>query len=198
MRVLILGNSITSNLNVTGATTKTIPGLDWQGAQNYLLENRETLRNTFVYVIVGPVRFTSLHRTRREVAFVEPRKSVHQLFSVFYTEHKAYNIRPVIATIFPMSFTVYNRLKARRPIMTAFYREWDDKIRRYCVVENREIIYFNEKWGNQTPFIHRRLFHRHNQIYTFRAKHLYDGLHPKPVIRCEWARELRRVVRYLQ
>ena len=92
MRFLILGNSITSNLRVTGATTETIPGLDWQGAQNYLLANRETLRNTVLYVIVGPVRFTSLHQTRREVAFVEPRKSVHQLFSVFYTEHRAYNI----------------------------------------------------------------------------------------------------------
>ena len=148
MRFLILINSITSNLRVTRATTETIPGLDWQGAQNYLLANRETLRNTVLYVIVGPVRFTSLHQTRREVAFVEPRKSVHQLFSVFYTEHKAYNIRPVIATIYPMLFTVYNQLRARRPIMTASYREWNDKIKRYCVVESREIIDFNKKWGN--------------------------------------------------
>ena len=142
MRFLILRNSITSNLRVTRATTETIPGLDWQGAQNYL---QEKLRNTFVHVIVGAVPFTSLRQTKREVAFVEPRKSVHQLFPVFYTEHKAYNIRPVIATIYPMLFTVYNQLRARRLIMTAFYREWKDKIKPYCVVENREIIYFNEK-----------------------------------------------------
>ena len=195
MKFLILGNSITYNLHVQGATTVSIPGLDWKGARKYILENQDSMKNTIVFIIVGPVRFTSLHKNRKEVAFVEPKYSVHRLFSTFYTNRKDLNIKPIISTLYPMQFTLYNRMKARRPIMGAFYREWEDKIKRFCVVENRTITEFNEKHHNQTPFLHRRLFHRHNQSYSFRVKHTTDGLHPKPVIVSEWARELRKIIR---
>ena len=198
MKYLILGNSLTYGPRVRVANTVSIPGLNWEGAQKYLLDNRGSLHNTYVYVVVGPVRFTSMHQSRKEVAFLEPQNSVHQIFHVFYTELKHLNIRPVICTIYPMIFSVYNRLKATHPIMTSFYTEWNDKIKRYCVVENREICYFNKKWGNQTPYLHRRLFHRHNLMYALRATLLTDGLHPQAVIKSEWAREIRRLIKNTQ
>ena len=98
MKFLILGNSITYNLHVQGATTVSIPGLDWKGARKYILENQDSMKNTIVFIIVGPVRFTSLHKNRKEVAFVEPKYSVHRLFSTFYTNRKDLNIKPIIST----------------------------------------------------------------------------------------------------
>ena len=197
MKFFILGNSITYNLHVRGARTISISGLDWQGAKNYIMENRESMKNSFVYIVVGPVRFTSMHHSRKEVALVKPTQSVRTMFTPFYTEFKSYNIRPIIATLYPMIFTEYNRKKARRPIMTAFYKEWDDLIRRYVVVENRDIIEFNKKWHNQTPYLHRRVYHRQNGYSALRANLLTDGLHPKHVVKNEWARELRRVIKNL-
>lgn len=197
MKFVLLGNSITYNMEIGGCETVSIPGLDWCGAKQHILDNLEMFRDSHVFIVVGPVRFTSLHRSRKEVAFVEPKQTVHEIFSSFFSDDRNFNIIPIIATVYPMSFSVYNEKKAVRPIMTSFYKEWDDKIRRYCVIENRNIVHFNERNGYMTPFIHRRLFHRHNTNYTFRLHHATDGLHPRSSIKSEWARIIRKIVKKL-
>lgn len=147
--------------------------------------------------MVGPVRFTSLHKSRKKLAFVKPKKQVHEIFSCFFSDHRNFNIIPIIGTVYPISFSVYNEKKAVSLMMTSFYKEWDDKIRRFCVIENRNIVHFNERNGNMTPFIHRRLFHRHITRYTFHLRHVTDGLHPRSSIKSEWARKIWKIVKDL-
>jgi hypothetical protein len=195
MKSVILGNSIVSRVNVSNIRTVAIPGLDWERAQKWMIENRADLRDTYVYVMIGPVRFTRVHKSRKEVVFVEPPYTVNDLFKFFYTELKAMNIKPVICPLYPIDFTICNEKKAKNPIMTSFYKEWNEKIKRYVIVENRSINYFNEEHGVLIPQLSRRILHRHHQRYSFRANLLTDGLHPKPVIISEWAREFAKTVR---
>ena len=85
----------------------------------------------------------------------------------------------------------------RKPEDRSFYKEWDDLISRYLVVENRDTIDFNEKWHNHKHYLHRRVYHRQNGYYAIRKNLLTDGLHTTPVVKNEWARELRRVIKNL-
>lgn len=194
MHSIVLGNSITRGMTVVGCRVVTIPGLDWKGANKYMLEHREELWNTVVYILIGPTRFTRRTSERKEVVLSKPVDTIPQMFRTYYTSHSHLHIRPVLCTIYPMNFQTYNEKQTRRPIMRGFYDEWNREIRGMTVIENRSICAFNEQNGYKTPYIHRRIFHRHGQRYSFREHLLTDGLHPKSVIRSEWAREIKKCI----
>lgn len=58
MKFIILGNSITHGLRVYHASVVTKPGMDYEDAKAYILNHKESLRNSTVIIIVGPIRFT--------------------------------------------------------------------------------------------------------------------------------------------
>jgi hypothetical protein len=192
---IVLGNSLVRRLTIPDVEVISINGLDWEGARKYMIDNRRLFIDKHVYILVGPLRFTSLHRSRREVAFCGHNlHTVHQLFAPFYNELSFLHISPVVCPLFPMNFTMYNGLTARRPIMTSFYNDWNAKIRGHVATENRHIMRFNTKYNVLAPCLNNRIFHRKKQHYAFRDRYLRDGLHVTQQILDEWAVEFQRVI----
>lgn len=193
MQFAILGNSIVRGVRVTGVTTYSINGLDWEGSVKYMISHRADFFNKIVFVVVGPLRFTTLHKSRNEVVFKDTKlASISQIFTPFYKELVWLRIRVIICPTFPMDFRVYNSLKCEHPIMTAFHDKWNSTICGHVVVENRAIYQFNRNNGFKTPLIHTRLYHRRHGKYYLRLNFLRDGLHVTDKIIEDWNVEFSR------
>lgn len=184
--------------------TITLPGADWQVVMSHVLRNKRRLKNSYIYIHVGPVRFTSLVRaqSRRECLFQRAEfSSVNNIFCRWDELVGRYNIIPIICPLYPMDFNVYNgSLRARLGrdgvlANTADYDSWNRRIRSEVEIENQGIIEFNERTGMCTPFLHRSIFRRRKGRFCFRPHLLRDGLHPTPATKVEWRRELSRVHR---
>ena len=199
MRTFLLGNSLVAELNDPQWTTICRPGADWEQLANYVLSNRVRFTDSFVYILVGPVRFTRLHRTRGRRECVLSSFAVGTPLSWFRTwlqQLVPLNIIPILCTVYPLEFRSYNNaIRRERLLLQDFYNEWTEQLKGMVVVENRLIVNFNVRLGMATPFIHRRIFHRRPGGYTFRPRFLRDGLHPTQQIAQEWVTELRRVGR---
>lgn len=197
MRTFLLGNSIVADVRDPQWTTICRPGENWEDLVHYVIRNRVRFINSFVYILIGPVRFTRLHRTRgrRECVLSDYAVGSPQSWFRLWLQHLLRdNIIPVLCTVYPLDFTIYNNsIRRERLLLEGWYQEWTQKLKSMVVVENRLIVNFNVRLGMATPFIHRRIFHRRQGGYTFRVQYLADGLHPTPQIVHEWILELRRV-----
>ena len=197
MNTFLIGNSLVRNVVHDAWSTVCLPGAGWVDIILYILRDGHRFRNSFVYILVGPVRFTELHRMHGRRECVLSDFNVGTPKSVFrpYTRRlRSLNVIPILCTIYPMDFQVYN-LNFTRPRLEFedSYQQWTDKIKGMAVVENRLVVNFNVSRGMATPFIHRRIFHRRNRRYAFKLRYLSDGLHPVNSIVRDWIREIRRV-----
>lgn len=165
----------------------------------YVIRRKEMFNDAFIYIHVGPVRFTRMHRTsrRREVQLItQNARTLEQIFQRWETELLHYNIIPIICTLYPMEFKIFNNYLAGnngRQILRGFYQENNRRIKAMVVEENRTITKFNDRLGNCTPFMHKHIFTRRRGRYHFRSWMLRDGLHPRSCVVARWIRELRRI-----
>lgn len=165
-----------------------------------MVEQRAELRGKVVYVVVGPLRFSTLHKSRRECVFTDHQlHDIKSMFQPFYNKLNYLNIKPIICPIFPMDFVQYNERMCRAPIMKAFYEEWNLTIMDKVEEENRLIFQFNDENGNRafTPCIHRRIFRkrgRKRSKYSFRSNQTKDGLHVTSDIVNDWNKQFNRVI----
>ena len=199
MRIYIVGNSIVRGFTDNTFTTTVIPGAGWQRLKEYILNNIDQLRDGFVYVHVGPVRFTRVHQTnnRREVVLDErsTRWTPEEMWTSVRNRLREVNSHLVICTLYPIEFSEANEHIARRNnsrlIMRAFYRQWGRRLRGMVVVENRRITRFNERNGVMTPFMHKKIFLRRRRHYVFRGnRFLCDGVHPTTEQLGTWINEI--------
>lgn len=198
MHFTILGNSLVRNLVIPNVEVVCINGLNWDSAVEYMMEHRYKLREHYVFIVVGPVRFTSLHKSRREVVFRDTNiGTITEIFAPFYSDLSFLKLYPVPCPIFPMNFVVYNQ-RCARPIMTSFYEQWNRDIRGHVVVENRAIYQFNTRYGLNTPHLQRNIFRRKNGYYQFKQEYLKDGLHVKNIIIRQWRVEFERVMAIME
>lgn len=204
MKNFLIGNSIVRDVVGSQWETICLPGVGWKQVIDYVLDRKERFRDSFVYIHVGPVRFSRLHRAanRREAQLLTTGVgTVRSNFDRWDHRLCSLNIYPVLCTIYPMDFKAYNdHLAASLPgghgrqILTAFYAENSQLIKGMVVEENREITAFNDSHGLCTPFLHRTIFKRNRGYYRFRPRFLKDGLHPTREIVRRWVKELREIV----
>jgi len=210
MKTFLIGNSIVKNVRSMAFVTISLPSSKWLDICRFIVADLQRFNNAVIYVHVGPVEFTRIHRTRsrKECVLVVPGHrrlgDPFAIFGPFMPTLIDNDINIVLCTVFPMSFEAYNcslsqhRLasgKRNRQIMQAFYDEWGKELRSMIVVQNRLICGFNESYGMATPFCHHTIFKRRRGSYTFRKRFLYDGLHPTLHIVREWTHEIQRVHR---
>ena len=203
MRAYIIGNSIVRGFHDSMFTTITIPGAGWHRLRQYILDNIEMLSNSFIYVHVGPVRFTRVHETagRREVVLDErARETTEEIWTRVRDELREVHSHLIICTLYPLDFAITNEHIARRNhtrlIMRSFYRGWGRRLRGMVVVENRRITGFSERNGMMTPFMHKNVFIRRRRHYVFRgSRFLCDGVHPTTGQLTTWLREIRHAHR---
>ena len=195
MKYVVLGNSLVRHLVIPDVEIISISGMDWEVSVKFLTEQRHRFVNSRVFILIGPLRFTAMHKSRKEVAFKSTNLStVQQLFAPFFNELKFLNITPIICPLFPMDFAEYNSRICRKGILQSFYEEWNKELRGHIVVENQKIYRFNNNNGLPTPYVHSRLFHRSRGHYRFRPHLLKDGLHVKMIVVDEWRKEFLRVM----
>lgn len=199
MHSYLIRNSLVRNVVSRSWSTICLPGANWEDIILHVLHNANEFRNSFLYILVGPVRFTRLHRTHGRKECVLNDVSVGTPKSVFRQFDRAarnLNIVPVLCTIYPLDFHDYNQhIKKQRLICQGFYEEWTEKLRGMVTVENRLIVNFNITRGMATPYIHRRIYHRSHGKYRMRKQFISDGLHPTDAITREWIGEIERTVR---
>jgi len=197
MQTFLIGNSLVKDVVDTQWTTICLPGANWQEVIRYVFKHKRRFVQSFIYILIGPVRFSRLHRTqgRRECVLQEFRLSTPiSIFRSWLEQLTRDNIVPVLCTVYPANFITYNNIiRKERLMLQNFYKEWNAKIKGMVVVENKLIVNFNAERGIITPFIHRKIFHRNNRTYNFREQYLSDGLHPTTLIVQEWKREISRV-----
>lgn len=206
-RNFLIGNSIVRGVSSNAWHTISVPGYDWEDVALYIRRRRTYFRDSDVYIHVGPVRLTRLHRTqnRREcVLKCRHLSPPEQVFSVCSNVCATNNIVLILCTIYPINFVTYNnhltKPKIRggprgRLIMQASYNEYDFVMRGLVVAENRKIVAFNERRMRCTPFMHRTIYNtRRRRRYAFRDRLLVDGLHPTQEVREDWVRQLGEAV----
>jgi len=203
-RPILIGNSITADLEQPSWKVITIPGANWETIKQYIMAHIDELMDAFIYVHVGPVRFTRLHRTnnRKEVALVTPRRmeTPKEIWREVIIALDQVNSMPVLCTLYPMDFDRVNYYYARsfrnrsgRQILKGFYSEWERRLRGMVVVENRGIVACNERDDVITAFLHKAVFIRRRRHYVFRSdRFLRDGIHPTPSLQQKWKDELKR------
>ena len=62
MESYLIGNSIVRDIRSREFTTISPPGANWQNVIRYVKERANRLTNSIIYIHVGPVRFTRIHR----------------------------------------------------------------------------------------------------------------------------------------
>lgn len=197
MKAIILGNSLVRDFRFQDIKVISISGLNWEKAMLTMMDRRVEFKGATVYIVVGPLRFTSMHRSRGEVAFIDKQTStVTQIFQPLFTELKFLHITPIICPVFPMDFEQYNTNRCREPIMSSFYQEWNARIIGHSVIENRSILEFNERHGKKggVPMIHNALFKRKINNWTFKVNRTTDGLHLTVEAKEIWAKEFLRII----
>ena len=200
MKTFILGNSLVRGLAVPGAEVISIGGLDFEKAVKVLMDRRSSFRGAVIYVVVGPLRFSTLHRSRRESAFTASQLyPIPEMFRPFFEELKFLDMTPIVCPLFPMDFEKYNAATCSRPLMTAFYGEWNQLILGEVERENRTIMMMNEQFGLRAfmPCLHSRIFRKRGKArrrYEFRVCMTSDGLHVTPEVTAIWQREFARVM----
>ena len=205
MKAFLVGNSICNGLEQDGWTVIALPGADWLEVGKYILDRIHTFVDSFVYIHVGPVRFTKMERGRhrREVALVRPhtRQLVRDYWADVILALARCRSVPVLCTLYPMDFwrcnLSYSHAYGSNPgrlVLQDSYDTWNRRIRGIVVIENRGIVDCNERNGVFTPFVHKAVFLRRRGTYVFRGdRFLEDGIHPTRYLKSEWRRELRRV-----
>ena len=201
MRAFLIGNSIVRDLNGRGFSTICLPGADWKEIIEYVKDRRTYFSYSIVYIHIGPVRFTRMHRTanRREVQLITNNVGTVEGIMEDWSSLKRSGIFPVLCTLYPMDFRQYNdslarRIRDGRQILQSFYDDNTKKIRGMIVEENKSIIRYNNQNEMCTPFMHNQIYTRRRGYYHFRARLLRDGLHPSRYITSRWINELERVV----
>lgn len=197
MKTILIGNSLTRGLEDPMWEIVCLPGADWYDIIGYVISRKERFSNSFLYILVGPVRFTLMHKTegRRECVLKETYiGSPNSIFRGWLGRMKRCNIIPILCTVYPADFVIYNNcIKKERLLMESMYKDWNERIKGMSVVENRKIVSFNLALGMATPHIHKRIFHCRKRVYQFRKIYLRDGLHPTETICNEWKVEFKRV-----
>lgn len=160
----------------------------------YMIENRGEFLGKTVFIVIGPLRYTTLDRSRREVAFKDTRlATINQIFSPFWNDMKFLQIKPIICPLFPMNFETYNR-SCKRPLHEHFYETWNTTLLRRIIAENKKVVAFNRSNGLPTPRLHKRLFYRENGSYRFEENLLRDGLHVTKTILHDWTKEFKQFI----
>ena len=207
MNSYLIGNSLVRDIQGEGFTTVCLPGANWHDVYKYVRDRPDRFNYVFIYIHVGPVRFTRMHRTenRREVQLITNHGSVrcnmHEWRSL-----RDRGVIPILCTLYPMNFARYNNsiavrrndnrriVREGRQILRAFYQENSVRIRSMVVQENRDIVAYNKNNNMCTPFMHNHIFTRRRRYYCFRDWLLRDGLHPTQNIIDRWCREMGRIV----
>ena len=72
MHTFVIGNSLVRNVVSHAWTTICLPCAVWNDIVLYVCHNRDRFNNAFIYILIGPVRFTSLDREcgRRNKSFI--------------------------------------------------------------------------------------------------------------------------------
>ena len=200
MQSYLIGNSLVRDIQGRGFTTVCLPSADWFHIYYYVKDRPETFNNCIVYIHIGPVRFTRMHRTenRREVQLITTHLGSVRCNMHIWDTLRDRGVIPVVCTLFPMDFQRYNDSIASnrngRQILRAFYRENTNQIKGMVVEQNREIVAYNKNNSMCTPFMHNHIFTRRRRYYCFRDWLLRDGLHPTQNIIDRWCRGIERVV----
>ena len=211
MESYLIGNSIVKDIRSREFITISLPGANWQDIIRYVKERANRFTNSIIYIHVGPVRFTRIHRTenRKEMQLVN--RNTGTVDSIFqeWRPLRENNTIPVICTLYPADFEKYNNhlagsstkregrriIQVGRQILRGFYAENTNKIRGMVVEENKDIVGYNKSHEMCTPFMHNKIFTRRRQYYNFRSTYLCDGLHPTRDIVSRWKEEVERVIR---
>ena len=200
MRTFVIGNSIVRGLMDPSWTTVCLPGADWSTVQRHIVSNLPGFSNSLIYIHIGPVRFTRIHKSPSRVECSMMTGEVGSPNTLFESTSQIFrerNINIVLCTVYPVDFWHYNthlsRKHGTRLIMQDRYDANNSKIKSMVVVENQLITDFNFHRGMATPYMHKRIFTRRRGHYAFRARFLRDGLHPANIIVADWKREIKRV-----
>ena len=70
MIVKILGNSVIRGMSIDGVEVISVSGLNFEQSVKYLVDNRQKFYNVHVFIMIGPLRFTSKHESRGEVVLL--------------------------------------------------------------------------------------------------------------------------------
>lgn len=205
MKSYLIGNSLVRDIQGRGFTTVCLPGANWLDVYQYVKDRPNRFTNALIYIHIGPVRFTRMHRTenRREVQLITTHQGSVRCNMHIWNSLRDRGIVPILCTLYPMNFTRYNNSIAvgrdnnrreGRQILRAFYEENNNKIKGMIVEENREIVAYNKDNSMCTPFMHNHIFTRRRRRYCFRDWLLRDGLHPTQNIIDRWCREMERIV----
>jgi hypothetical protein len=205
MRAILIGNSIVRDIVDSSWETISLPGANWDDVQHYIMNHIRHFRNCLVYIHVGPVRFTRMHKTENRREIVLPHRPLFQtplgLWYEIRNTLQSQNSIPVLCTIYPCDFKrindhLANSISANgrrgRQICQDFYSEWEHRLRGMCVRENRMVTSFNESNSVMTPFLHKSVFLRRRGYHHFRGERfLRDGVHPTDSLSRTWRREIR-------
>lgn len=203
MKSILIGNSICNGLEQPNWTVISLPGANWETVERHIKDHLQDFQDAFVYIHVGPVRFTTMERGRRRREVVlgrSRRQSLRRFWTAVVLSLAQVGSVPVLCTLYPMDFIKCNRYYANafgsgrgHRIHQGEYGEWNERIKGMVVIENRGIVAFNERNTVVTPFLHRTVFLRRRSRYVFRSdRFLEDGIHPKPYLKNQWRRALVR------
>ena len=201
MRTILLGNSLVRDMTrPRDWETISLPGIGLCGLSSWILDNLEQLRHSMIYIHVGPVVFSKRGDLGQSRQYVLDRRSlnVEQVFSVCLNAMASNNIYPVLCTVHPMDFEVYNASLCRGHLSSAKlaeYRRMGRDMIPIVIELNQQITEFNRRRDMATPFLHRQIMTRRRGVYSFRSRFISDGLHPRRSTAREWCEILRRVAR---
>lgn len=197
---ILLGNSMVRGLSPPGFTqTICLPGAGWREITDHVVNNRNKFKQSVIWVLIGPLRFTHLEieKGRREVTFEEkPEESIEEIFKEWKPLEDNHTYL-VVCTLIPMSFSIHNKhLSGKNEDSWSKYENkyvhWDRRIKGHIVIENQKVVEWNSQNKMCTPFVHKSVFRRRNHHYAFRAGMTKDGLHPNQALKEDISHELHR------
>ena len=210
MRSFLIGNSIVRDIRGRGFTTISLSGANWNDIFDYVKDRRDYFSNSVIYIHIGPVRFTRMHRARhrREVQLLTNNLGTVESHMEKWQVLREDGIYPVLCTLYPMEFRIYNNslaadlagrsrrriVRQGKQILEGFYDDNTRDIKGMIVEENKDIIGFNNRNDFCTPFMHNYIFTRRRRYNHFRPWLLRDGLHPSREIVRRWNNEMERIV----
>lgn len=195
LAVYLLGNSMVKLFSPSGFDhVECHPGADWCSLFQMIIERQEELRNSMIYVLVGPTPLTTLDKASGEVSL-----NTDQVYMPYDTIRRILkremNIIIILCTCTPLNFEQYNYRCGRMPQLTQEEYQQITNFHVDQIIElNKAVIEANSRAGVITPFVHKSVLNRNpkNQSHRFRTALLRDGLHPSPNLIKQQEKELQK------